>query len=156
MKRLYLMRHGHSPSTVEARVAQDALRPLSEQGRQDSRRMVAELARRGGAPGLILHSPLLRAVQTAAEAAAALGPKALREVFPALDNTKPAEEVERALAARAASVDEVLAVGHQPQIGEVAALLGKSLFEMRPGAIVAFELSPAVRVLWSLSPELRR
>lgn len=153
MKRLYLMRHAHAPSTAEAGVAHDALRPLSDRGREDARLMAAELARRGGAPSLILHSPLLRAAHTAAEVAAVLKPASGSEPFAALDNTRPAEEVEREIAARASSVDEVLAVGHQPQLGEVAALLGKALFEMRPAAIVAFELSPEPRVLWALSPE---
>lgn len=153
MKRLYLMRHGHSPTTMEAGVAKDALRPLSDQGRTDARWMAAELARRGCAPTLILHSPLLRAVQTAAEMATVLKPSSGREEFDALDNTRPAEEVERALAARAASVDEVLAVGHQPQIGEIISLLGKASFEMRPATIVAIELSPMPRVLWAMSPE---
>lgn len=147
------MRHGHAPSAAEARVAKDALRPLSDLGREDARRMAAALARRGGAPALILHSPLLRAVQTAAEVASVLKPASGSELFVPLDNTRPAEEVERELAARAAAFDEVLAVGHQPQIGEVAALLGKAAFEMRPATIVALELSPAPRVLWSLSPE---
>ena len=153
MKRIYLMRHGHSPSTMEAGVGKDALRPLSDQGRADARRMAAELARLGCAPTLILHSPLLRAVQTAAEMASVLKPSGGREVFAALDNTRPAEEVEREIAARAASVDEVLAVGHQPQIGEIIALLGKASFEMRPATIVAIELSPMPRVLWAMSPE---
>ncbi len=153
MKRLYLMRHAHAPTMSEAGVAADALRPLSEQGREDARLLAAELARRGGAPTLILHSPLLRAVQTAAEVAAVLKPGSGAEMFAALDNTRPAEEVRREISARAASVSEVLAVGHQPQIGEVAALIAKRLFEMRPAAIVAIELSPAPRVLWTLSPE---
>ncbi len=115
--------------------------------------MAAELARLGGAPTLILHSPLLRAIHTAAEVASILNPRSGTELFTALDNTRPAEEVERELAARAASVDEVLAIGHQPQIGELAALIGKTLFEMRPAAIVAIELSPGPRILWALSPE---
>ncbi len=153
MKRLYLMRHGHSPTTTEAGVAKDAQRPLSDLGREDARRMAAELARRGGAPGLILHSPLLRAVQTAAAAAGVLKPAGGSEIFAALDNTQSAEEVESAIAARAASVDEVLAVGHQPQIGEIAALIGKTLFEFRPAAIVAIELQPSLRVLWTITPE---
>jgi phosphohistidine phosphatase len=156
MKRLYLMRHGHSPTTMEAGVSKDALRPLSDAGREDARHMAAQLARMGCAPGLILHSPLLRAVQTAAELASVLKPAGGREPFPALDNTKPAEEVEIALAARGASVDEMLAVGHQPQIGEVAALLAGTSFEFRPATIVALELSPKPRVLWAMSPEPSR
>lgn len=156
MKRLYLMRHGHSPTTSEAGVAKDSLRPLSDLGREDARWMAAELARRGGAPRLILHSPLLRAVQTATEVCSILKPAEGREVFAALDNTRPAEDVERELAKRAAAVDEVLAVGHQPQIGEIAALIGKAIFEMRPATIVAIEIFPAPRVLWALSPERPR
>lgn len=154
MKRLYLMRHGHSPTTAEAGVAKDALRPLSDAGRKDARLMAAELARRGGAPRLILHSPLLRAAQTAAEVASVLKPAEGREPFQALDNTRAPDDVEREIAARAAEVDEVLAVGHQPQIGEIAALIAKTLFELPPASIVALELQPETRVLWALSPEL--
>lgn len=152
MKRLYLMRHGHSPTASEAGVPKDSLRPLSDQGRADARAMAAELLRRGGAPGLILHSPLVRAVQTAGEAAAVLNPAGGALEFTPLDNSRPAEEVERELAARGAAVDEVLAIGHQPQIGEVATLLADEVFEFRPAAIVALELSPAPRVLWTISP----
>jgi len=153
VKRLYLMRHGHSPSTAEAKVSKDALRPLSDQGKEDARRMAAELVRRGGKPALILHSPLTRAVQTAAEAASVLKPAAGAAPFMPLDNTRPAEEVAAELLARASGDAEVLAVGHQPQIGEVAALLGKAIFEFRPATIVAFEFAPEPRLLWSLSPE---
>lgn len=152
MKRLYLMRHGHSPSTAEAGVTKDALRPLSDQGRKDARFMAAELLRRGAAPGLILHSPLLRAVQTAGETASVLKPAKGAEPFLPLDNSRPAEEVEKELSARGASVDEVLAVGHQPQIGEIAALLSGEEFEMRPATIIALELSPQPRVLWTAGP----
>lgn len=153
MKRLYLMRHGHSPSVSEAGVSRDALRPLSDKGRADARRMAAVLAKRGAKPGLILHSPLTRAVQTAAEVGGALKPAPPREAFQALDNTKSAEEVAEEIRARAESVDEVLAVGHQPQVGEVAALLGKALFDFRPATVVALEFGPAPRVLWTASPD---
>lgn len=152
MKRLYLMRHGHAPTPAEAGVSKDALRPLSDQGREDARRMAAELLRRGGAPGLILHSPLLRAAQTAAEAASVLRPASGSAVFAPLDNTRPAEEVAAELDARCASIEEVLAVGHQPQVGEIAALLGKVLVEMPPATIVALELTPVARLLWTASP----
>jgi phosphohistidine phosphatase len=155
VKRLYLMRHGHSPSTTEAGVATDALRPLSDKGRGDTRRMAAEFARRVGAPGLILHSPLLRATQTAAEVATIFGPGTSREAFIPLDNTRPANEVERELALRAASIEAVLAIGHQPQIGEIVVRLGKTLVEMPPATIVALELAPIARVLWALSPDQR-
>ncbi len=152
MKRLYIMRHGHSPTPAEAGVSRDALRPLSEQGRADARAMAAELLRRGGVPGLILHSPLLRAVQTAAEVSAILKPAAGTVEFAPLDNSRPADEVRSELESRGAAAGEVLAIGHQPQIGEIATLLADEVFEFRPAAIVALELSPAPRVLWAISP----
>jgi phosphohistidine phosphatase len=153
MKRLYLMRHAHAPTAREAGVAQDGLRPISTLGREDARRMAALLAGRGGAPALILHSPLLRAAQTAGEAAAVLKPASGIEPFDALDNTRSAEEVSCLIAERAASFDEVLAIGHQPQIGDLASLIGKNIFDMSPASIVALEVSPTPRVLWALSPE---
>ena len=147
------MRHGHSSTTMEAGVDKDALRPLSNLGRANSRWMAAELLRLGCAPSLILHSPLLRAVQTAAEVASVLKPVEGREIFSALDNTRPAEEIETAISKRAASVDELLVIGHQPQIGELVTLLGKAVIGMHPASIVAIELIAAPRILWAMSPE---
>ena len=114
--------------------------------------MAAEILKRGGKPGLILHSPLLRAVQTAGEASAVLKPDGGAVVFMPLDNSRPADEVAREILERGAAADEVLAVGHQPQIGEIAALLGHELFEFRPAAIVALERAPSPRVLWTAAP----
>lgn len=149
MKRLYLMRHGHSPAVHEAGVKTDAQRPLSPQGRADAEKVAHELARRGAKPGIVLHSPLLRAVQTAAAAAAALGVKA--QSVSALDNTLPADEVMAALKDRAASVAEAVAVGHQPQVGEIVAFLADESFEFRPAGVVALELEPSPRLLWAFN-----
>lgn len=151
MKKLYLMRHGHSPTSAEAGVKTDAQRPLSDKGRADARRVAEALIKRGARPALILHSPLLRAVQTAAAAAAAL--KCPAESFVPLDNTLHPQDVIAALRERAADFDEVLAIGHQPQIGEVAALLTGETFEFRPAGLVAVEDGSAPRALWSLGAE---
>jgi phosphohistidine phosphatase len=151
VKKLYLLRHGHSPTPAEAGVKSDSVRPLSEKGRRDARLVAEEILRRGGRPSLVLHSPLLRAVQTAAAAGAAL--RVPEERCPLLDNSKPAAEVLAGLEARAASVDEVLAVGHQPQIGELAALLTDEVFDIRPAGIVAVEWAPRPRLLWSLNAD---
>lgn len=151
VKRLYLMRHGHSPAPAEAGVKTDALRPLSEKGRADARRVAEAIFKRGGRPSLILHSPLLRAVQTAAAAAGAL--KTPAEVFPLLDNTRPPQDVLDAIERRGAHVDEILAVGHQPQIGELATLLTGEVFEFRPASVVAIEWSPESGPLWSLNAD---
>lgn len=153
MKILFLMRHGQSPTAAEAGVASDALRPLSEQGRKDVRLMALEIVKRGGRPRILLHSPLTRALQTASAAAEAIEPDEGTFVFPPLDNTRPPAEVLDELAARASRVEEVLAVGHQPQVGEIAALLTGSLYDIRPGGVVAVETGKSPRLLWALNPE---
>lgn len=152
MKTLYLMRHGHSPSAAEAGVASDDQRPLSDLGREDAARMAGEIVRRGGRPGLILHSPLVRAVQTAAAAAEVLHPAAGSFVMQELDNTLSPEEVASALRERGAGADEVLAVGHQPQVGELTALLIRALHDFKPGAIVAIDMAGGPRLLWASDP----
>jgi phosphohistidine phosphatase len=151
MKRLYLMRHGHSPAPAEAGVKSDALRPLSDKGRRDASLMAQELVRRGGRPSFVLHSPLTRAVQTGQAAAAAL--KISAETFLPLDNTLPPDELLAELLKRAGGAEELLAVGHQPQIGELAALLLDQVFEIRPAGLVAVEWAPEPRLLWSLNAD---
>ena len=147
MKRLFLMRHGQSPGMAEAKVPRDALRPLSDKGRRDAARMARELAKRGGKPTLVLHSPLVRAEQTAKIVAAELK-VAKVESFAALDNTLPADELLAALVERGAGSGDALAVGHNPQLGELSALIAKVLVEIRPAGLVALELKPAERLLW--------
>ena len=143
------MRHGHSPSSAEAGVPTDALRPLSENGRRDARRVAEEIVRRGGNLSLILHSPLVRAASTAQEAAAALHVQA--EVFAPLDNTLSPEAALAKLRERGGQSDSILAVGHQPQIGEMAALLTGDVFDVRPAGLIAIEFAPTPRLLWSLN-----
>jgi phosphohistidine phosphatase len=145
------MRHGQSPSTSEAGVKTDAQRPLSEKGRADARRMAEEIVKRGGRPSLVLHSPLLRAAETAKAAAAVL--KTEPVVFIPLDNTLPPDQVLEHLRKRAGAAADVLAVGHQPQIGEIAALLTSELYEIRPAGVVAVELGSSPRLLWSANAD---
>lgn len=152
--KLYLLRHGHSPSTLEARVATDFERPLSETGRAAVRRMAAELISRDGRPQAILYSPLKRAVQTALEAGAVLNPPAGSKMFDALANAMTADGLYQELQGEIARVSELLLVGHQPQLGELAAYLSGKIFELRPGGMIALELNhdaPALP-LWSCNP----
>jgi phosphohistidine phosphatase len=151
MKTIYLMRHGHSPSTSEAGVRLDALRPLSDRGRSDATRVAKEILRRGGKPTMILHSPLLRAVQTAENAAAALSLKP--RVCPALDNTWPPDQALAELKSSAKGMMELLAIGHQPQIGEIVSQLIDGVFEIRPAGIVAIALDPTPKLLWAVNAD---
>ncbi len=150
--KLYLLRHGHSPVLAEAGVASDFERPLSEAGTRSVRQAAERLLREGAHPSLILHSPLKRAAQTALEAAAILKPVQV-EAFPPLSNAMPAEQLFAELKARLAGFQEALAIGHQPQLGELAAHLAGRIFELRTGGIIALELGEeGARPLWSCNP----
>jgi phosphohistidine phosphatase len=153
--KLYILRHGKSPAAAESGVAKDFDRPLSEQGRRDARRAARLLAERGAKPELILHSPLVRAVETAEEAAAVLKPARGLEAFAPLANALSAEDLGRELLRRGQGLGEVMAVGHQPQLGELVALLSRAVFSLKPAGLVALELKdegPA-SFLWACNPE---
>jgi len=153
--KLYVMRHGHSPSTQEAGVTRDADRPLSDKGHADARAQAQRLAEKGERPRLILHSPLRRAVETAREAAAVLGVEA-REFEPLSNELGPDDLAER-LSEPLKRSQDVLIVGHQPQIGELSAWLCGQLVDFKPAGLAALELpdGPAprrARLAWAAPP----
>lgn len=152
--RFYVLRHGQSPSMAEAGVRHDAERPLSEQGREDVRNAAKEiLARSGAAPVIIYHSPLRRAAQTASEAAGVLQPKLGTRAFEPLSNQMTGELLYSYLV-RECQEAEFLAVGHQPQLGEMVAYLTGQVVEIRPGGVVALSTDDKGKatLLWSKNP----
>lgn len=153
--RLYLLRHGQSPGAAEAGVARDADRPLSETGRRDVRRAAEMLSKQGGSPQLILTSPLKRAAQSAEEAASRLGPKLGTRMFWPLANQVSAETLWDQLQQEFPRVEELLLVGHQPQLGDLASHLSGAAAELRPGGLIALEsrTQGRARVLWTDNPE---
>src|SRR2546423_14049463 len=94
----------------------DELRPLSADGRAAARELGQRLADEGVRPTAILTSPLLRARETGDALAAALGCDA--EPSEALAPGATADAVRAAAAGRG---DTVIAVGHQPACGHIAA-----------------------------------
>ncbi|HVA65536.1 MAG TPA: histidine phosphatase family protein [Elusimicrobiota bacterium] len=152
--RIYLLRHGHALTAQESGAVSDAERPISQAGRAEIKASIAELLRQGGRPGLVLHSPLLRARQTAEIAHEILAmPHELRLCEP-LGNVLPAEELEPLLKKEGARRGQILAIGHQPQLGDLAALLSGREFEIRTGGLVALEVggTGAAKTLWSYNP----
>lgn len=154
--KLYILRHGHSPSVTEAKVPSDAQRPLSERGRANAAKSAEELSKRAAKPARLLHSPLLRAVETARIAAQRLSPRLGAEVFLPLSNELPADKLYDALRAPLESADELLVVGHQPQLGELAMFLTGHLLDLRPSGLIALDLPDLDKrgeVLWTFHPE---
>jgi phosphohistidine phosphatase SixA len=111
--RLYLVRHAEA-----APGEPDDLRPLTAPGREAARALGARLAAEGVRADAILTSPLLRACETGAELARALGcePEPHKRLAPGAT----AEDVRNAVSGRG---NAVVVVCHQPDCGEIAAEL---------------------------------
>jgi len=132
--RLYLVRHAEAAAGDP-----DALRPLTAKGRDQARDLGARLAAEGAGGAAVLTSPLLRARQTGELIARALG-------------TEPRPDERLAPGATATSVraavighgDAVVAIGHQPDCGRVAAELTGGPEPLVPTAgLVVIELPAA-------------
>jgi phosphohistidine phosphatase len=130
--RLYLVRHAEA-----APGEPDALRPLTPEGRRQARHVGERLATADPSPAAILCSPLLRARETAELLARPLGlaPEADERLAPGAT----AEHVRAAVAGRG---DAVVAVGHQPDCGRIAAeLTGGAEPAFPPGGLFEIELA---------------
>ncbi len=117
---LYLLRHGVAVDRKDPDCPADALRPLTRDGVEKTRLAVAGLRRLGVKPGLIVASPLLRAVQTAEIAAEVLGhAKDQIKRTPALEPSADPADLLREVARWTA--EEVLCAGHAPHLDELIA-----------------------------------
>jgi phosphohistidine phosphatase len=117
---LYLLRHGVAVDREDPDCPADALRPLTGKGVEKVRLAVAGLRRLGVKPGVIVSSPLLRAVQTAEIAAEILGhAKDKIKRTPALEPSADPADLLREVARWKA--EEVLCAGHAPQLDELIA-----------------------------------
>ena len=157
--RLLLIRHAIA-APLGGNVARDEDRPLTAQGRQRFRRVVAGLVRMVPCPHAILTSPLLRARQTAEIAAQAWG-KLGPEVVPALTEGC-AGRIRRALA-KFAEQDTIVMVGHETWLSEITArLLGSSSghsFRYRKGGVALIEVDSELAratLLWFIPPRVFR
>jgi phosphohistidine phosphatase len=96
----------------------DELRKLTPEGRRAARELGERLAHEGIGPAAILTSPLLRARETGAELAKALGVDAEPD-----DRLAPGATTEDVRAAVAGRGETVVVVGHQPDCGRIASEL---------------------------------
>jgi phosphohistidine phosphatase len=111
--RVYLVRHAKAEDGEP-----DTERRLSVEGRKQARDLAERLRREGVRPDAVLTSPLVRARQTAEEIARAVGIEA--EADGRLAPGATADDLRAAVAGRGATV---IAVGHQPDCGRIAAEL---------------------------------
>jgi phosphohistidine phosphatase len=158
---LYLIRHGVAAARGDA-WPDDTKRPLTHKGIARLRRAAAALDALGVSFDQILTSPLVRTRQTAevfAEASGSKGPIATNEAL-APDGTTARVIEELGKYARRS---RIAIVGHEPNIGELAArLIGtRAAIEFKKGAICRIDvetLPPARpgRLRWFLTPKMLR
>jgi phosphohistidine phosphatase len=132
---IYLLRHGIAEDRAADRP--DAARALTAEGVQRMGLAAAGMRRLGVAPDLLLSSPLTRARQTAEIVGAALGVGVLLEpdLAPGCDMARLLRLLDRQSATR------VMLVGHEPDLGMIAAgLIGGGQIEMKKGALALIDL----------------
>ncbi len=148
---LFIIRHAWAAQRSDTAYPDDSLRPLTDKGCERFARMVEALVPRGLKPHLIVTSPMLRCVQTAAILAKAIGEKTKvierKELLPGGDPKHLLAGTEK----HASGLDQVAWVGHAPDVGYLAAaLLGldNGWLDLKKGAIAALAFPG--------SPELAR
>ena len=161
---LYIMRHGIAVVRGVTTVLDDAKRPLTPEGKEKMGEIAAGLVRAGLEVDWIVSSPLARAAETAEIVAEALSPKPPLDFCEAL---RPGGEPEALISylAKHSNRRRVLVVGHEPDLGELAARLigaGRNAnmpFKKGGCCLITFSVFPPKapgRLVWWLTPRVMR
>jgi len=158
---LYLIRHAQARPTGGA-VRTDAERPLTRGGEQDAVSVGRVLAATDPEIGLILTSPLTRAVQTGDRIAGVFDAPPERRITDNLaPGFRPGAIVEEILAI--GSDAHVILIGHQPDIGALLSRLVangmRAAIAFGPGATAFLTATPMgekidAQLQWLLTPRL--
>jgi phosphohistidine phosphatase len=154
---IYLLRHGIAEDGRPGRP--DSERALTDEGREKLRRVMKRARAAGAAPTLMLSSPYLPALETAAIAAEVLGHKDEIEQSAALTPDGRPEAVWALLRERK-DEKSILLASHEPLMSStVALLLGVPALQvdMKKAALVRldcdrFAPQPACVLKWMLTP----
>ena len=158
---LCLLRHGVAVECDEFDYASDAARPLTLKGKKQLRTVVAALRAMGLGFDVILSSPLVRARQTAEIIATELK---LQKRLVFADELKPggdAKKLVQKIAGPEKVPENVLFVGHEPDLSELISLLvtGKpgGGFALKKGGLAKLEIEKlragkCASLAWLLTP----
>jgi phosphohistidine phosphatase len=158
---VYLLRHAHALDVGESGAGSDEERPLSDQGRQQMALVSDAVQRMGLKFDLVLTSPLRRAAETAQELCRYLGmPDSALVTCSPLEPGGSSKKLMKRL--RSLEANEVVLVGHSPDLGQHAAwLIGSRRTEVQIAkaglAHVRCDAPPRKGVgalVWLLTPEL--
>jgi phosphohistidine phosphatase len=129
----------------------DALRPLTEQGREEARAAGRALREKNEDLTLVLASPRLRARETAELVIEGFG-------RPVPLNVRESLTCGATAAAYLAEIEAkpdgpVLLVGHNPEMSAIASELAGESISFRPSTLCAIDLEPpTARLLWLRHP----
>ena len=151
--KLYCMRHGEALSATE-----NAERPLSTKGQQDAKAIGKYLADSLISIPHIIHSPKLRAKETAEYVASSMPKARLVEAKTGLDET---DNLDYILEELPNWHEDTLIVGHFPFLSQLVSHLvihqpSSPIVRFAPATIVCLELHEAQRwiINWVMSPTL--
>lgn len=158
---LYLFRHGIAEDAPPGRP--DSLRELTDEGRERTASVIKMARNAGVTPSLIVCSPYVRAVQTAAVAAKEFGWHGEPVRWPSLVPHGTPEGVWKDIR-DLSDESAVILAGHEPLLAHLAAYLLNApglTVDMKKSAMVRIDmahLGPAPRGIlrWMIIPKLAR
>ena len=151
--KLYCVRHGEALDAPD-----DTQRPLSEKGRADVTKMARHLKACGIKPGHIMHSPRLRAIQTAQILTSTLCVDDMTQCDNGLDGLDP---VDTMIDMIHHWHDDTMLVGHLPFMSRLVSSLvmdnpDHAMVNFAPASIVCLDQTEPHRwiVNWLLRPAM--
>ena len=161
---LYLVRHAIAAERGDE-WPDDAKRPLTKRGIRRFRECVVGLRQLEAAVEEIFTSPLVRAVQTADVLAAGMDPKPPVKMLDALAPGHTAQQVMAQLG-KVARQRRIALVGHEPDLGELAAhLIGASrAIPFKKGGVCRLDIESlaskrsgaSATLIWLVGPKVLR
>lgn len=160
--KFYIMRHGAAVAR-DPGATDDAKRPLTPEGKKKMQEIARGLVRLGFEPDWIVSSPLVRAVETAEIVAESLSAKVPLDFADALRPGGSAEALVSFLAKHPGR-RRVLVVGHEPDLGQMAARLidtrhAHLAFKKGGCCLITFSEFPPKspgELVWWLTPRVMR
>jgi phosphohistidine phosphatase len=151
--KLYCVRHGEALCAPD-----DSARPLSERGLADITKMARHLHHCGVKPGHIMHSPRVRAVQTAQIMASILGVEHVTQCDNGLDGIDPVAQITEQVPHWH---DDTMLVGHLPFMSKLVSALvmheeDHAMVNFAAGSVVCLDEYEQHRwiVNWLLRPSM--
>ncbi|HEY5550303.1 MAG TPA: phosphohistidine phosphatase SixA [Opitutaceae bacterium] len=165
---LFILRHAIAAHPGDPGVPadlRDADRPLTAEGRRRLLRSTKAMKALGLRFDVVLSSPLLRALQTAEIVTKAMGQRSQAVVTERLAPGASTQDLIRELDRLAARAQDILLVGHEPDLSELIGLLcagnTSASFELKKGGLAKLESAKlrhgrCATLAWLLTPKQMR